>query len=167
MTMVAHVETAIDVPPLPQERKISSAAEDLLRENLSREEAESLKEYVSSVRVEPGELLWSEGGDGRYLALVVSGTIQTTKDTEFAGKRLVVGLHRPGAVIGVESVIEGFTMPETARAVTAAELLVISSEDFERFLEESPAFAMKTLKGLLQVVSIRLKHSMERISTFF
>jgi CRP-like cAMP-binding protein len=158
---------ATAIQPRCEERKISPGAEAFLRENLSREETENLKEYVSTVLVERGEILWEEREGGRYIALVVSGTIQTTKDTEFAGKSLIVGLHQPGAVIGVESVIDGFTMPETARAVTTAELLVLSRDDYERLLQESPAFAMKSLKGLLQIVSIRLKHSIERLSTFF
>ena len=142
-------------------------ADRLLREHLSAAEAEALGRYISIRTAEPGDLLWREGERGEWLALVISGKVETSTGTEFGGQRIVVGLHGRGAIVGAESVVDGLVMPETARALTKTELIVLAKKDFDRLIEESPAFAMKSLKGLLQVVSLRLHHSLERLSTFF
>ena len=167
MMLTAREQTATGVHPLPVRSQTRRKADLLLREHLSAGEAETIGRHVSIRTVPTGEVLWREGEKGEWLALIVSGKVETSKDTDFGGQKIVVGLHGSGAVIGVESVVDGLTMPETAHAVTDAELIVLAKTDFDRLLEESPAFAMKSLKGLLQVVSLRLRHSIERLTTFF
>ena len=165
MTMTMQEQTT--APPLRARPPGRRKADLLLREHLSAAEAEMLGRYISIRTVGAGEVFWREGERGEWLALITSGKVETSKDTEFGGQKIVVGLHGSGAVIGVESVIDGMTMPETARAVSDVELIILAKRDFDRMLEESPAFAMKSLKGLLQVASLRLRHSIERLATFF
>ena len=157
MTLPAQIEPQ----PVPMK------AYRLLSDALSEYERELVWKYIESKQVPAGELLWMEGEPGDYLALIVSGEVETLKDTEFRGKQVVIGLHQQGTVIGIESVMDGGPRPVTAKAMKETELVILSKENFEMLSMESPEFANKMLRKFLQLESTRLRKSLERLTSFF
>lgn len=139
----------------------------LLPHGLTKDERATVSKYLNTKRIPRGGFLWKEGESGDHLALVVAGEVETMKETEFEGKQVILGLHRAGSVVGITSAMEGRSREESARAVEDTELLVLSLENMDRLFSESPEFAVKLLRKMLQLVSTRLRKSVERLASFF
>ena len=134
---------------------------------LDAEDLPELAGYFSCGRVRAGEALWREGDAGDFEAFIVEGKVEVTKQTEFPGRQVVVGVYSPGAIIGELCVLEGRPRAVTAVALEETSLLLLRCEDFERLLASDPSLAVQLLKGILLAVSIRLRKSFERLAAIF
>lgn len=134
---------------------------------LPEEEMPVLADYFDCKRIKAGETLWQEGEPGDYEAFIVEGRIEVKKDTEFAGKQVVVGVYSPGTVVGELCLMDGKPRAVTAVALEDCGLLTLTRQRLEALLEEHPKVGVKLLKGMLFAVSIRLRKSFERLASIF
>ncbi len=126
-----------------------------------------LAEYFSCRQVAAGEVLWREGDADEGEVFILSGRLEAKKQTEFAGKEVVVGVFSAGTLVGELSFLDGRPRAVTVVALEDAELLLLSRDNFERLLREHPDQGVALLKGMLLAVSTRLRKAYERLAAIF
>lgn len=130
--------------------------------------AETLAARCRMVRAAAGETLWREGEeDGGGAAFVLTGRVELLKNTEFGGRRFVVGLIGPGSVAGECSLLNHGPRCLTASAAEPCELLLLGRAEFRSLLTEDPAAAAALLTFLLDVSSKRLVQAYSRMAAIF
>jgi CRP-like cAMP-binding protein len=128
---------------------------------------EDIYEFFKCKTVKSGEVLWKEGDQSDYVAIICSGRIEIKKQTEIKGKHVVVGIYKRGAVVGAIGILDSIPRATTAVAREEVSLVLITRENFEELMENHPELGVKLLKGMLLSVSMRLRKSFERLSKFF
>jgi len=134
---------------------------------LEEADLDQIAGYFECRQVAAGEILWREGERCAFLAFVVHGRIEVKKQTEFAGKEVVVGVYGPGAVTGELCFFDGSPRAETAQALERADLILLTRPCYERLIAEHPRLGHKLLEGMLLTVSVRLRKSFERLAAIF
>lgn len=124
-------------------------------------------DYFSCRRVAAGEVLWREGDADAGEVFILRGRLEAKKQTEFAGKEVVVGVFSAGSLVGELNFLDGRPRAVTVVALEDADLLLLSRESFERLLREHPEQGLALLKGMLLAVSIRLRKAYERLAAIF
>lgn len=111
-----------------------------------------------------GEHLFEEGERGDSLYFILEGKLAVHKATSMVGKRQAVALLGPGSVVG-----EGVLGLRTVRGATlvAVEKSVLAKLSLGRFQEiekNDPQLALNVIKKMLQLSSLRLQKSSERLA---
>jgi len=134
---------------------------------LSEADLRELPCYFEQKHVAAGDALCEEGGTCDYVAFIISGQLEIRKDTEFTGKQVILGVYSRGSIVGELCILEDVPRAVTAVALEDTALIVLRKEMFDRLIEEHPAIGAKFLKGILLVVSRRLRKSFERLAEVF
>jgi CRP/FNR family transcriptional regulator, cyclic AMP receptor protein len=126
--------------------------EDVLRraplfEALSEEDYSALRAGVSTVHLNRGERLFSEGDTGDKLYIILSGKIKLTKAAP-DGRENLLSVHGPGEMFGELSLFDPIPRTSSASAVTNAELAGVAHEDLRSWLTTRPQVAMHLLQAL-------------------
>jgi len=104
-----------------------------------------------------GQVLFSEGDDGRDVYILVEGMVKVVT-TSASGRQVILDLMTAGSVLGELSAIDGQPRSASAEAVTPIDVLVLGIDDFRGFLQRQPRAAA----ALLEVVAARLRMSSQR-----
>ncbi|NND75565.1 MAG: cyclic nucleotide-binding domain-containing protein [Ilumatobacter sp.] len=91
------------------------------------------------IRLGHGDVLVTEGDEAAEVFFVLAGSLQATTTTAYG--ELVVGTIDAGAIVGEVTTIAGGRRTATLRADGDVTVLVIARADFERWLDEHPAYA--------------------------
>jgi CRP/FNR family transcriptional regulator, cyclic AMP receptor protein len=126
--------------------------EDVLRraplfDALSEEDYGALRAGVSTVQLNRGERLFSEGDTGDKLYIILSGKIKLTKAAP-DGRENLLSVHGPGEMFGELSLFDPIPRTSSATAVTNAELAGVAHEDLRSWLTTRPEVAMHLLQAL-------------------
>ena len=126
--------------------------EDVLRraplfEALSEADYSALRAGVSTVQLNRGERLFSEGDTGDKLYIILSGKIKLTKAAP-DGRENLLSVHGPGEMFGELSLFDPIPRTSSATAVTNAELAGVAHEDLRSWLTTRPEVAMHLLQAL-------------------
>lgn len=146
---------------------VSAVANQQLAEILAHGIYPLVREYLNGQKAEAGTCLWREGDAGNSLALILSGKLETLKETEFPKHSFVTGIFSAGTVIGEDGFLDNLPRSTTVRVLNSCELLTLSRENFEQLEQRHPAVANLILKWLLNLMSNRLQHAHERMAAIF
>ena len=104
----------------------------------------------------------SEGAPGDYLIIILTGEVAVIKESDAAGKKLVVYVG-PGGFLGEMSLIDG--QPRSASCVTTAptDFAVLTRHKLNAILAEHPPLGAKVLLLLLQLMTGRLRETTTRM----
>jgi len=111
--------------------------------------------------------LWQEGDSDNYAAFIVSGKVGIKKQTEFAGKHMIVGTFSRGTVVGELCLLTDERRSVTAMVLEPVDMVVLSSEQFERLMTQNPLLGLKLLRHIFLILTHRLKRSTDRIAKIF
>lgn len=117
--------------------------------------------------VKAGELLFHEGDPCDYLAYIIKGSLEIKKQTEFQGRKFILGIYGEGSIVGELCILDAVPRAVTAVAKEDTTLVVLTREQLDQMLSQCPELGVKFLKGLLLAVSIRLRKSFDRMSSIF
>lgn len=131
---------------------------------LDVEERHLLRGFVKGREFSPEETLMQERERADCMAFVVSGKLSVKKLTNFPGKHVLVAILESGSMVGELSVLEKGDRAATVDVLESCRLLVLSSEDFNRLLDEQPKLGIKIIRRILHVVSIRVKKADDRLT---
>jgi small-conductance mechanosensitive channel/CRP-like cAMP-binding protein len=95
--------------------------EIIVFESLEAEQLAELAAHLTPRSLEPGEVLFAQGGTEATLFIVVSGILQISQQTEFSGQ-LMAGFIGAGDYIGEVSLLTGAPYAATATARTHCKL---------------------------------------------
>jgi CRP-like cAMP-binding protein len=113
-------------------------------------------------KVSPQTILFYEGDKSTYMVLIVKGTVHFVKfDSQRTPKRIAT--LGPGKTIGEMSIIDG--EPRSASAVSASDatLLVMTTENFHRLMDEWPRVAVILVQKIAKLMSQYLRQTSGRL----
>ena len=101
-------------------------------------------------RFKQGATIIHEGTTGSYAYLIVSGSVEVSK--EVGGERLVLSRLVKGNIFGEMSLVDDKPRSATVVAVEDTEVRIITRERFETMLEQNPRGVIPLLKQVFQRV---------------
>lgn len=123
--------------------------------------------FFDLVKVPAGKTVWNEGDHCGYVAFIIEGRLEISKQTEFPGKNVVIGVYSKGSVMGELCLLDNHPRSVTAEALDDTTLVTLSRDNFNLMLDAYPDSGLKFMKGLLLAVSIRLRKSYDRLAAIF
>ena len=130
---------------------------------LNSEERKILGNFLEVVRHPAGTVCIREGENINYIGIIVSGRMKFERLNRITGKPTLLAVLEKGSHVGDFSMLSERTSLGQVRTVEVTELLVISHDKLESFMQEHPFIGIKILKGISTVLSIRLKSAIDKI----
>jgi CRP-like cAMP-binding protein len=134
-----------------------ATVEDGFIAGLSVDERAALESLGRSRRFRAGQVLFSEGDEGRDVVVLLDGSVKIVS-TAPSGREVILEVVDAGELVGEMSAIDGQPRSATAVALTAVDVSVIPTPHFLSFLEQHGSAAT----ALLRLVVARLRHSSQR-----
>jgi CRP-like cAMP-binding protein len=135
---------------------------------LNDEQMEKVVPYLEIIDYPKGSLLIKEGEYGDFLAFIVRGKMEVKKQTEFAGKQIVLATLSRGSLVGELSFINS-EEPRSATVVALedSEVVILRRDALDNLTREYPEIGVLILKGMIRILAIRLRKAVERLSYVF
>jgi CRP/FNR family cyclic AMP-dependent transcriptional regulator len=153
------------------EKKVKEVLRDLREEIifslLEDEDIEKIAPFIELTTYPSGTILFREGEPGDFVGCVVSGKLEVKKQTEFKGKQVIIALLTKGALFGELSIFDRHNRSATVEAVEETTILKLRNEAIDALMEQYPKTGNKLLKGLVRILSLRLRKATERLTTIF
>jgi CRP-like cAMP-binding protein len=134
---------------------------------LTDDEVDSFLHFCENRQVDAGENLWVEGDTDNYAAFIISGKMGIKKRTEFVGKYVIVGTFEKGTVVGELCLLTEKVRSVTAKILEPVDVLILSSQNFEKLITDYPMLGLKLLRHIFLVTSKRLSRSYDRMASIF
>jgi len=138
--------------------------EELIRDVplLARLRQDDLRAIASCGRVQAyaaGATIFPEGGAGDSLHIVIEGAVRISVLSP-DGVEATMALLGPGEFVGDLALLDGRPRSASAIAAQPAKTLVVTRDDFRRWLAERPAAALV----LLEALSLRFRRTDEALA---
>jgi small-conductance mechanosensitive channel/CRP-like cAMP-binding protein len=163
----------------PSQAALPLIQDIILFEALEPQQLAELAAHVQPRSLEPGEVLFAQGGTEAALYIVASGILQITQHTQLSGQQ-TLGSIGAGEYIGEVSLLTGAAYAATATARTHCKLYGLDCHVIKQLLAANPELyaefdrsARRGLAILNRVVAIRATDDsagqslIHRIRTFF
>ena len=113
-------------------------------------------------KVPPQTVLFYEGDKSTYMVLIVQGQVHVVKFDSNRNPKRIATLG-PGKTIGEMSIIDG--EPRSASAVSASDatLLVMTTENYHRLMDEWPRVAVILVQKIAKLMSQYLRQTSGRL----
>jgi CRP-like cAMP-binding protein len=134
---------------------------------LDTEELKKLAPYLEIVNYPAHSVLFTEGDPGDFIGCVLSGKLDVKKETEFKGKQVILAVLERGSFVGELSLIDGQPRSATVEAHQDSEILILKRNSLDAYIQEYPSGGIKILKGIIRVLSLRLRKATERLTSIF
>lgn len=127
------------------------------------EEIGRLAEICSTRKVMTKEKVFSEGDKGDSLFIVAAGNIKIFRSSSeaYPETHAILG---PGGVFGESSFIGQIPRPSSAVAMENSTVVELSRSDFNVIFSKQPVSALKVMKRLASIISIRVRATIDKIS---
>ena len=126
---------------------------------MDRAEAHLFLAEATTIKAAPGDRIVRQGERGDTLFVLLSGVAEVTLDEAPDSPVAVLGAGDPFGEIGFLTA-EARTANVVARA--PCDVLVLSGDFLQRFIERQPAIAAKALLNLSRVLAMRLSLTTRR-----
>jgi len=135
---------------------------------LNEDEIEKVIRFLEAVDYPKGATLFNEGDPGGFMGFISYGLLEVKKQTEFKDRQIVVAILGKGSFVGELSLIDPTQQRSTTVvALENSELIILRHQALETIIKDHPYIAIKILKGLNQIISIRLRKAVERLALVF
>jgi CRP/FNR family transcriptional regulator, cyclic AMP receptor protein len=132
--------------------------------SLSATEHDEILPYLEEVQVNRGEYLFRPGDPADAVFFLKSGKVGVQTSTGFEDRMQVVALLDPGAAVGEKGLVTTGSREMTVVAIEDSVLYSLGEGAFTKLEKSNPDLALKILKKLLKVSSLRLRSSSERLA---
>lgn len=140
----------------------------LLFHFLTDEEVEVIVPCLDIVAFPKGTSVFQEGETGDFIGFISKGKLEVKKSTEFEGKQVVLATLGRGSMVGELSFVD-IDEPRnaTVMALENSELVILKRDALEELTEKWPTIGIKILKGIIRILAVRLRKSVERLTLIF
>ena len=148
---------------------IFSIKDDLILFHLlDEEEVAQIVDHFDSALYRKGTVVFNEGDAGDFIGFIISGLLEVKKQTEFEGRQIVIATLKKGSCVGEMSLINPHERRfATVVALEDTELVILKRDALDSLIHKYPRIGIKILKGLNQVLAIRLRRTVERLTSIF
>ncbi len=105
---------------------------------------------------QPSQTIFKEGEPGNRLFLILEGGVRISRDIPGSGEEALAVL-KPGACFGEMAVFDRSERSTDAISHGGCRLLTISRADLEIVLDLDPDLAVKVLRAMVRLLSMRLR----------
>lgn len=141
--------------------------EEIIFSLFDDEDIEKIAPFFELNKYSKGDVVFKEDDPGDFVGLVVSGKLEVKKQTEFEGKQVIIALLSKGALVGELSIFDRHKRSATVEAVDETTMLIMRNDKLDALMQEYPCTGIKILKGLLKILSLRLRKATERLTHIF
>ena len=128
----------------------------------SREDISVLAGYMDVFRVQPGEIIITEGDGGDYMLLIVEGYVDILKKGMRQEQQHMTTVG-PGMTLGEMSMIDGEPRFATCIATEPTVFAVLHRDDMAKIILDHPSLGSKILVKLVSMLSSRLRQTSARL----
>jgi len=128
----------------------------------SREDIAVLAGYMDVYRVQPGEVIITEGDGGDYMLLIVEGYVDILKKGVRHEQQHMTTVG-PGMTLGEMSMIDGEPRFATCIATEQTMFAVLHRDDMAKIILDHPSLGSKILVKLVSMLSSRLRQTSARL----
>jgi CRP/FNR family transcriptional regulator, cyclic AMP receptor protein len=146
---------------------LNELREEIIFSLLDDEDIEKIVPFFQLVECPEKTVVFREGDPGDFIGFVISGKVEVKKQTEFKGNQLIIALLTKGAMVGELSMFDKRKRSATVEAVDDTTLLMLRHEALDALIQQYPFTGVKILKGLIRILSLRLRKATERLTTIF
>ena len=141
-------------------------AEDIKRafNFLSTDEVGELCPYLELKEWKTDAIVMQEGEIEDYMGFVVEGKLAVKKQTDYWGKQIVIAILDRGSMVGEGAFIDQGPRSNTIVAMENSRLLILTAQKMNDLILNRPMLAIKIMKHMLHIISLRLRKAGDRIS---
>jgi CRP-like cAMP-binding protein len=121
-----------------------------------------LCEYMECYGARRNVTLLTEGANGDFLIVVLTGQVAVIKVTDQSEKKILTRVG-PGSFLGEMSLIDGQRRFASCITTQPTDFAVLTRQRLNDILAEHPQLAAKLLLVLLQLITARLRDSTNRM----
>ena len=130
---------------------------DMFRD-FNRHDVECFARYFQAYAAPKGVVVLEEGRRESYMFVIASGKLDIFKNSNHSDGKKIATI-RAGKTIGEMSILDGMNHSATAVVVESAILLLLTKSKFEQFIQSEPEVALKVLRKMAQLMSLRLRQT--------
>ena len=130
---------------------------------LNKFEIKLIAELFDLVKYPAGTVCVKEGENINYIGIIATGRMKFERHNRITGKPILLAILEKGSHVGDFSMLQERESLGQVRAVEDTDLLVISHEKLDAFMQKNPHTGIKILKGISTVLSIRLKSAIDKV----
>jgi CRP/FNR family transcriptional regulator, dissimilatory nitrate respiration regulator len=135
-----------------------------LFESLNNEQLQELENICSIKKLNPGNILFYEGEEPKYLYFLIEGLIKLYRYTPNNQINIINYFHTP-TLIGESAMLEKTPYQTNAECEINTTILIISFEKFEKFFLKNPQIALAIIMQLVAKVKKLMNTTMQHSST--
>ena len=141
-------------------------AEDIKRafNFLTTDEVGELCPYLGLKEWKTDAIVMQEGEFEDYMGFVVEGKLAVKKLTGYWGKQIVIAILDKGTMVGEGAFIDQGPRSNTIVAMENSRLLILEAKRMDDLILNKPTLAIKLMKYMLHIISMRLRKAGDRIS---
>ncbi len=124
----------------------------LLFKGLPETQIEEIRGIAEDMRFKKGEIIFSDGDEGKGFYLVATGLVKIFK-VSLEGKQQILHIFGPGEPFGEVPVFTGRHFPASAGAISESRILFFPRAAFVDLIAANPSLAL----NMLAVLSMRLR----------
>ena len=109
-------------------------------------------------------VVMKEGAVEDYVGFLIEGKLAVKKKTGYWDKHIIIAILENGAIVGEGAFINSGPRSNNVIAMEPSRLLTLSASKMETLILNNPFLAVKLMKRMLFIMSIRLRMAGERIS---
>ncbi|MCP3891983.1 MAG: cyclic nucleotide-binding domain-containing protein [Desulfobulbaceae bacterium] len=146
-----------------QNKTISSVLRQNIRQlelftNLLDDEIDILVKHAKIHSLDEGEVLFYEGDDGDFFAIVIEGRIEISKHSGSETPVAIASLTT-GATLGEMAIIDYETRSASAIASEPSTLFILSRQSFNKLVEEYPQCGVKLIRKIATILCTTIRRT--------
>jgi CRP-like cAMP-binding protein len=144
----------------------SAGPEDIKRafNFLSAEETDELCTYLELREWQEDAVVMQKGDFEDYMGFIIEGKLAVKMKTGYWGKNIIIAILERGAIVGEGAFLDSGPRGNTVIAMEKSRLLTLTTQKMEELITNKPSLAIKIMKRMLYIQSLRLRKAGERIS---
>lgn len=131
---------------------------------LSAEEIQQLCPYLELREWAADAVVMQEGEVEDYMGFVTEGKLAVKKKTGYWGKNIIIAILDKGTMVGEGAFIDEGKRSTTIVAMEQTRILTLGARKMDELIMNKPMLAIKLMKRILHIISLRLRKAGDRIS---
>ena len=131
---------------------------------LSMEEVGVLCPYLELREWEKDDTVMKEGVVEDYMGFLIQGRLAVKRQTGYWGKHIIIAILDKGTLVGEGAFIDAGPRSTTVVAMEKCRMLILTAQKMNDLILNRPLLAIKLMKHMIHIISIRLRKAGDRIS---